>query len=98
MTRKPKPSPLLIDILAPDPADLGALLAAAVEAHQRATAETGASLAARCIGPGGRPLSGPALTRAARPGSAPREGTVRAVCRALGLRVALVPAGSEAPP
>jgi len=95
--KRPKPSPLLIDILCPppDPADLGALLAAAVEAHQRATAETGASLAARCIGPGGRPLSGPALTRAARPGSAPREGTVRAVCRALGLRVALVPVGPD---
>lgn len=70
---------------APDPADMGALLLAAVESHCR---ETGASRAdvARAAG-----IEPPNLSRACgNPDTRPE--TVRAVCRALGLRVALVPA------
>ena len=82
--KRPAKSPLLIDILAPDPFDAGALLAPAVEAYR---ARTGVSLSAvaRLAG-----VAQPVLWRALRNPDA-RPATVRAVCRALGLEVCLRP-------
>lgn len=88
MSKRKPPSPLLIDILCPppDPSDFGALLSAAVAAH---CARTGVSKAAvaRLAG-----IARGNFTTALRNPDA-RPATVRAVCRALGLRVALVPVG-----
>jgi len=82
-------SALLIDILAPDPCDMGALLRTAIATHRathRAT-HPGLSQAAIARAAGIDPAS---LSRAlSRPDADPR--TVRAVCRALGLRVTLAP-------
>lgn len=74
---------------APDPADFGALLSAAVAAH---CARTGVSKAAvaRLAG-----IARGNFTTALRNPDA-RPATVRAVCRALGLKVALVPVGPDA--
>ena len=67
----------------PDPADMGALLTAAVAAHRARHGVTQEAIAAAAgLDPGN-------LSRALRNPSA-RPETVRAVCRVLGLRVALV--------
>ena len=75
---------------APDPSDFGALLSAAVAAH---CARTGVSKAAvaRLAG-----IARGNFTTALRNPDA-RPATVRAVCRALGLKVALVPVGDGEP-
>lgn len=86
--KRPTKSPLLIDILAPNPFDAGAVLSHAVEAHRARTGDS-LSAVARLAG-----VTQPVLWRALRNPDA-RPATVRAVCRALGLRVALVPV--EAP-
>ncbi len=87
--RKPKPPPkpdptLLVNALAPDPCDFGALLAAEVDKRRAITGESETAIA---IAAG---LQQPVLNRALRNPDA-RPSTVRAVCRLLGLRVALVP-------
>ena len=75
---------LLINALAPDPCDVGALLHAAVDERCARTGETREAIARLCgMDPGN-------LSRALRNPDA-RAATVRAVCKALGLRVALVP-------
>jgi DNA-binding phage protein len=66
-----------------DPADMGALLSAAVGAHCGRTGQSQADVA-RAAG-----LTPSALSRALGSPDA-RPSTVRALCRALGLRVALV--------
>ena len=90
MSKRKPPSPLLIDILCPppDPSDFGALLSAAVAAHCARTGATKAAVA-RLAG-----IARGNFTTALRNPDA-RPATVRAVCRALGLKVALVP--SEEP-
>jgi DNA-binding phage protein len=71
--------------MVPDPYPVAALLRAAVDAHCARTGESAADVA-RAAG-----LIPQALYRATRDGSDARPATVRAVCRALGLRVVLVP-------
>ena len=71
--------------------DFGALLAAAVSAERQRTGESEAAVARRC-GIARSNFSTLLRNPNARPAS------VRAVCRALGLRVALVPVGPDAAP
>lgn len=68
-----------------NPCDMGALLRAAVAAHRAAHPGTSQAAIARLAG-----IAPESLSRAfGRPDAEPA--TVRAVCRALGLRVELVP-------
>ena len=78
--KRPRKSPLLIDILAPNPLDIGALLDAACDA----SGLTNATIAARAhVDPGN-------LSRARRNPNA-RPELARRVLDAIGARVALVP-------
>jgi DNA-binding phage protein len=74
---------------APDPSDFGAILSAAVAAHCARTGDSKAAVA-RLAG-----IARGNFTTALRNPNA-RPATMRAVCRALGLKVVLVPAGPDA--
>lgn len=75
-----------------DSADIGDALRAAVAAHL--AAHPGATVASLARDAG---LRQPNLHRALQPGAVVRQPTVTALCTAMGLRVAFVPAG-VAPP
>ena len=87
MTRKAKPSPLLVDILAPNPLDIGALLDAACNASPLPAAQI-ARLAG--VDPGN-------LSRARRNPNA-RPELARKVLRALGFEVVVRPAETPSDP
>ena len=74
----------------PDPFDVGALLSAAVAAERARTGESEAAVARRCG------IARSNFSTLLRNPNA-RPATVRAVCRALGLRVVLVPAEKGQP-
>ena len=71
-----------------DPCDMGALLREAVNAWRAKTGSTDSDFSALCG------ISQGNLSKALRNPDA-RPATVRAVCRALGMKVALVPVGPE---
>lgn len=75
--------------VAPDPFPIAALLREAVEAECIRTGATHKDIAGRCRNEQGRPMTEQQLSRALREGVEARGATIRAVCKALGLRVAL---------